>query len=218
MGDIVRDLLGSVQDLRKTLDKKLNEWNVEHAWVKHAITGLNSEANALKAEVTGITTAAKGASAEVTGASFGFKLFNAEKTLFDMQEMRDKARGLDPESLKAGIRAVEQRVAATRSSLARTILRVRGELTALKSATETAVAGAKHAAERAAGKAEAAEEKADHAEAQARRALGQQRGAATAAGRPTGRERTVDVRNIREAEQAIRALEGRINRLVQALE
>ncbi|MEU5026573.1 hypothetical protein [Streptomyces milbemycinicus] len=218
MGDIVRDLLGSVQDLRKTLDKKLKEWNVDHAWVKQAITGLNSEANALKAEVTGITTAAKWGSAEVTGASAGFKLFNAEKTLFDMQEMRDKARGLDPESLKAGIRAVEQRVAATRTSLARTILRVRGEFTALKSATETAVAGAKHAAERAGSKAEAAEEKAEHAEARAQRALGQQRSAATAAGRPTGRERAVDVRNIREAEQAIRALEGRINRLVQALE
>ncbi|GAA1691532.1 hypothetical protein [Streptomyces yatensis] len=182
------------------------------------------------------TAAAKGETslvkAEGVGASFGFKLFNAEKTVFDLQEILDKRRGLNPETLKASITAVEQRVAATRTSLARTILRVRTEFTAAKSATETAVTGAKQAAERAGSKAEAAadearaaaqkarhaEEKAEHAESQAQRSRGSQRNAAAAAGRPTGQERAVDVRNIREAEQAIRALEGRISRLAQALE
>ncbi len=149
MADIVRDLLGTVQDLRKTLDKKLKEWNVEHAWVKQAITGLNSEANALKAEVTGITAAAKWGSAEVTGASAGFKLFNAEKTLFDLQEMRDKARGVDPDSLKASITAVERRVAATRTSLARTILRARTEITATRTIAEKAERDSRQALRRA---------------------------------------------------------------------
>ncbi|WP_413797450.1 hypothetical protein [Streptomyces iranensis] len=206
MADIVRDLLGTVQDLRKTLDKKLKEWNVEHAWVKQAITGLNSEANALKAEVTGITAAAKWGSAEVTGASAGFKLFNAEKTLFDLQEMRDKARGVDPDSLKASITAVERRVAATRTSLARTILRARTEITATRTIAEKAERDSRQALRRgmdALRKAEAAHRR--------------QRTAASNARGPMPPGRVSNVQDINEASRAINELERRLSGLVRAL-
>ncbi|WP_327354622.1 hypothetical protein [Streptomyces sp. NBC_01304] len=53
-----------------------------------------------KGEVVGAAGVATGASGEVTGASFGLKLFNAEHTFFDAQEMYDKYKRRSPEQLK----------------------------------------------------------------------------------------------------------------------
>ncbi|WP_198278664.1 hypothetical protein [Streptomyces javensis] len=201
MADIVRDLLGTVQDLRQTLDKKLKEWNVEHAWVKQAITGLNSEANALKAEVTGITGAAKWGSAEVTGASAGFKLFNFEKTLFDVQEMRDKAKGLDAESLKSSIQAVRQIAEKAEAAEA-----VKSSIRAVREIAEKAERDSQQALRR--GK-----DALQKAEAAHRR----QRTAASNARGPMPPGRVSNVRDIHEATRAINELERRLNGLVRAL-
>ncbi|WAP59826.1 hypothetical protein [Streptomyces sp. S465] len=91
---------------------------------------------AVKGETSGIKT-------EAVGASLGFKLFNAEKTVFDLQEILDKRRGLDPDSLKreiATVRGVAERATRiaeqatvtlrnTRQSLGRVTGRALGQAT-----------------------------------------------------------------------------------------
>lgn len=90
-----------------------------------AINALNGEVNGLKGEVTAVSLAAKHTSAEVTGFSAGFKLFNAEKTLFDFEEMRNRRAGLDPESLKAEIAALRTRVTAVAATADRALAQQR---------------------------------------------------------------------------------------------
>ncbi|MGW6459292.1 hypothetical protein ACWF94_25765 [Streptomyces sp. NPDC055078] len=184
---------------------------------QEAIKGWNREINALKTEVTGVTTALKGiegsvtaAKAEFTGASAGFKIFNAEKTLFDLETIRENRRltagRMHPEDLKQEIadvrRNLGQRITLLRRTLTRTVLRASQDRTAaaaIRTAANDALATARRA------------------DTKATRALGRQGAGAAAAGRPGPGQRPVDVRNIREAERAIRTLEGRINRLVTAL-
>ncbi|MEU1662102.1 hypothetical protein ABZ547_00600 [Streptomyces sparsogenes] len=98
MGDIVRDLLGTVQDLRKTLDKQLQEWKVEHAAVKKAIAGLNTEANLLKGEAN--------------VASYSFKLagkdFNLQEFLTERRAEREAQQTIN--DIKSSIAELKERL------------------------------------------------------------------------------------------------------------
>ncbi|SED55409.1 hypothetical protein [Streptomyces melanosporofaciens] len=101
---------------------------------------------------------------------------------------------------------MKQRVAATRTSLARTILRVRAETTSVRTIAEKAERDSRQALRR--GK---------DALQKAEAALRRQRTAASYARGPTPAGRVSNVRDINEASQAINELERRLNGLVRAL-
>ncbi|MEV7285468.1 hypothetical protein AB0O01_13015 [Streptomyces sp. NPDC093252] len=186
--------MGAYEDFGKRLgyaEENISSIKAELVTVAHST-------NIVKPEINGMVT-------EFVAANFGLKLFNMEKTLFDVGEYLDAKKGLDALTLKKRIDKILGDSGADDGGF------IADHERRIKKAQETA--------DQARRIADGADEKAKNAGTLARDAHRKLNTMATGVQREGRAPATSvgSVRELRDAATAINQLENRVNRLVAAL-